>query len=68
MNRDWKEAWVDQMGLIVALSGANRFDLLNQFKAAMMSRLSSEQRDELVECLRQRFTPSSIWSKLPKEP
>ena len=46
------------MGLIVALSGKHRFDMLEAFKLKMAVELSMEQFNELRECLRQRFTPS----------
>jgi len=67
-KRDWKEKWVDQMGLIVALAGEQRFKRLESFKLAMSVALTEDQCEELRECLRQRFTPSSLGSKLPKEP
>ena len=58
IQRDWKEAYVDQMGLIVALSGKPRFEMLEAFKLRMFVELTAEQCAELKECLRQRFTPS----------
>lgn len=58
MIRDWKEAWVDEMGLIVALSGTQRFERVDRFNVKMKL-LSTEQREELKECLRQRFTPTN---------
>ena len=56
--RDWKESWVDQMGLIVALSGAERFSKLTQFKIRMKE-LAPESQKELMETLRMRFTPTN---------
>lgn len=56
--RDWKEEWVDRMGLIVALSGVERFQKLSEFKR-LAATLSATHRDELNECLRQRFTPTN---------
>lgn len=58
MNQDWKENWIDQMGLIVALSGAERFRKLEVFMVEMRL-LSAPELAELKEALRQRFTPSN---------
>lgn len=58
IERDWKEFWVDDMGLIVALSGEARFERLRKFKA-LMQRLTEAEQRELGDCLRQRFTPSN---------
>lgn len=67
-KRDWKEAWVDEMGLVVALSGKARFEAMDAFKLKMFVTLTPEAIAELRECLRQRFTPSSAASqRLPKE-
>lgn len=33
--KDWKESWIDWMGLIVALSGEKRFYELETFKLRM---------------------------------
>ncbi len=66
--RDWKEAWVDEMGLVIALSGKARFEAMDAFKLRMFVTLTPEAIVELRECLRQRFTPSSAASShLPKE-
>jgi len=46
------------MGLIVALSGAERFATLLQFKADMAT-LTTDQQTALKEALRQRFTPNN---------
>jgi len=59
IERDWREAWVDKMGLIVALHGEQRFKRLEAFKLEMFVELTPDQCAELKECLRQRFTPSS---------
>lgn len=59
MTRDWKEGWIDQMGLIVALGGEHRFNKLRQFKDDMARYLTPEERSELKEALRQRFTPTN---------
>jgi hypothetical protein len=59
IERDWREPWVDRMGLIVALSGKKRFDMLADFKRRMLSELTPSECDALRECLRQRFTPSN---------
>jgi hypothetical protein len=58
-QRDWKESWVDQMGLIVALGGKQRFEALDAFKLKMFVTLTPEAIAELRECLRQRFTPTN---------
>lgn len=58
-ERDWKEAWVDRMGLIVCLNGSLRFDAIREFKRDMGFFLSNDQISELKECLRKRFTPSN---------
>lgn len=58
INRDWKEPWVDRMGLVVALSGEDRFTHLQRLKRDMAP-LAPEQQAELRECFRQRFTPSN---------
>ncbi len=65
MTRDWKEIYVDQMGLIVALNGSDRFKAMEAFKLRMFVELTPDQCDELRECLRQRFTPSSNSGFLP---
>jgi hypothetical protein len=57
-ERDWKEPYVDRMGLIVALSGQHRFQKLSELKKDMSS-LPASQQSELKECLRQRFTPTN---------
>lgn len=56
--RDWKEAWIDRMGLIVALGGGHRFNELAQFKRDM-SAMSEREQAELKEAIRQRFTPTN---------
>lgn len=69
MKRDWKEHWVDRMGLIVALHGKARFDALDAFKLKMFVELTVDEQAQLRACLRQRFTPSasSTSAALPKE-
>lgn len=57
-ERDWKELWIDQMGLIVCLSGEDRFQRMREFKA-FMALLSQEKQAELKEAIRMRFTPSN---------
>lgn len=59
IERDWKEAWVDEMGLIVALSGEDRFFRLNKLKFRMGRELSEQEVHQLRACLRQRFTPTN---------
>jgi len=59
IERDWRELWVDRMGLIVALSGKERFDMLEAFKLRMFVELTLAEQEQLRECLRQRFTPSN---------
>ena len=59
MERDWKEAWVDRMGLIVTLSGQDRFMRLKKFKADMVHDLTPGQIVDLRICLRERFSPSN---------
>lgn len=59
ITRDWKEEWVERMGLIVALSGDYRFKQLAKMKGDMAVRLSQQEVAELKECLRRRFTPSN---------
>lgn len=61
MNTDWKEDWVDQMGLIGALSGTDRFNRLQEFKSRLTI-LSEERQSELMRYLALRFTPSSVKS------
>lgn len=58
-QRDWKEFWVDEMGLIVALDGNKRFELMADFKLRMVFELSPNEQSELKDCLRKRFTPSN---------
>jgi hypothetical protein len=59
LERDWKEEWVDRMGLIVCLSGSLRFDALREFKRDMGFKLSNAQIQELKACLKARFTPTN---------
>lgn len=59
MTRDWKEDWVDRMGLIVALSGEARFQCLVLFKLDMATKLSEAECRELRVCLRKRFMPTN---------
>lgn len=56
--RDWKESYVDQMALIVTLSGEERFKRLTAFKAQTQL-LEKQDQAELSECIRLRFTPSN---------
>lgn len=58
MNLGWKEQWIDQMGLIVALSGDERFRKLAEFKTKMRD-LSLPDQVALKEAIRQRFTPTN---------
>lgn len=58
IERDWKEEWVDRMGLIVTLSGEDRFAALEKFKSDMV-KLGKGDRWSLQDCLRHRFTPSN---------
>lgn len=58
-ERDWKEDWIDRMGLIVALSGEERFEALRKFKADMNWKLRPHEQIELKETLRMRFTPTN---------
>lgn len=58
MTRDWKENYVDFMGLIVAQSGEERFKNLKLLKLAM-DLLTDEDKAAVKETLRQRFTPSN---------
>lgn len=55
-ERDWKEAWIDRMGLIVALSG---YVAIRRFKEDMATLESLAEVEALREAIRQRFTPSS---------
>lgn len=55
--RDWREYWVDRMGLIVALSGENRFTKLLEFKRDLDALFACEQL-AVKEAIRLRFTPS----------
>lgn len=59
INQNWKEPWIDQMGLIVALSGEERFIMLARFKYRMAMELSTFDQAELRVAIRQRFTPSN---------
>lgn len=56
---DWREIWIDRMGLIVALAGEERFRQLRAFKADMASLLSPAQCDQLHQALTARFTPTN---------
>lgn len=56
--RDWKEAYIDHMGLIVALSGERRMDEMRLFKRNM-ERLTLKQQGELRLALALRFTPTN---------
>lgn len=60
-KRDWKEKWVDEMGLIVALSAPERFTRLDDFKHRL-NQLPPEQRQEVRWAVAKRFTPSSTRS------
>lgn len=57
--RDWREKWVDEMGLIVTLSGEDRYFRLNQLKFRMGRDLTEQEVYQLRQCLRERFTPSN---------
>lgn len=57
--RDWKEEWIDEMGLIVALSGYDRFIRLGIFKLAVKHTLTEKQRGELKLAIKNRFTPTN---------
>lgn len=59
IERDWKEAWVDRMGLVVCLSGSERFTKLDLMKRDMAEQLTASQILELRATLRARFTPSN---------
>lgn len=58
-ERDWKESWIDRMGLIVALSGNDRYVAIRRFKEDMATLESMAEVEALREAIRQRFTPSS---------
>ena len=58
MKRDWKEVWIDKMGLIVALSGEQRFAKIEDFKASL-ALLSADDQAAVKQAMRQRFTPSN---------
>lgn len=58
-EKDWREIWVDRMGLIVALSGAERFDSLNKMKKDMAENLNPDQINIVKDVIRQRFTPTN---------
>lgn len=66
MERDWKEAWIDEMGLIVALSGEDRFRRLSAFKARCLL-LAPTYKAELSAALKQRFMPSSYPENPPAD-
>jgi hypothetical protein len=57
-QQDWKEPWIDRMGLIVALSGSERFLRLSKLKTDMAG-LSPAMQAELRAAIRERFTPSN---------
>ena len=63
-ERDWKERWIDEMGLIVALSGEVRFSTLASFKNRMRT-LPQADQESLRIALKQRFTPSSYSTNNP---
>lgn len=58
MLRDWKEVWIDQMGLIVALSGEERYARLRDFKK-QLALLSDKDFHALNKAIKERFTPSN---------
>lgn len=58
MNNNWKETFVDRMGLIVVLSGQQRLEKLAALKSDI-DKLSPKEQQEVRECLRMRFTPSN---------
>lgn len=58
MTQDWMEPWIDQMGLIVALSAPERFERFAMFKYNM-AKLRKRDRIALKEAIRLRFTPSN---------
>lgn len=53
------------MGLLVALSGDKRFEEITRFKSDMFRLLTADERKELSECLRQRFTPTNAGTNDP---
>ena len=57
--QDWREKFIDEMGLIVALNGEERFTKLSLFKNRIND-LNSNDRAEIKNLLKLRFTPSSI--------
>lgn len=62
-TRDWKEEYVDFMGLIVALSGEQRFARMTELKDGMKG-LTDKQNKELKQAFRERFYPFSCSGKL----
>lgn len=58
-TRDWKEEWIDRMGLIVVLGGKERFEHLNRLKFDMTTKLNCREITELKEAIRMRFTPTN---------
>lgn len=56
--KNWIEDWIDEMGLIVALSGNERFNKIAKFKCARKF-LSEKGQQKLDEAIRKRFTPSN---------
>lgn len=57
-EQPWKEAFVDRMGLIVALSGDERHAKMREL-VLDISRLSGPLQAEVKETLRTRFTPTN---------
>jgi hypothetical protein len=56
---DWREPWIDRMGLIVALGGEERFTHLRAFKKDMRVKLTVDERQALKAAIQARFTPTN---------
>lgn len=54
----WIEPWIDRMGLIVALSGDERFKAINRLKHDMRINLTKDEQEQLRCAFRARFAPS----------
>jgi len=57
--RDWKEEYIDEMGLIVALSGIERYARLAVFKLSIKHQLTKDEQHQLRFAIKNRFTPTN---------
>lgn len=57
-QQSWQEKLVDEMGLVVALSGESRFEAMKSLRLKI-HQLSPAQQIEIKAILKQRFTPTN---------